>query len=122
MSLSSEKFEMLKRLIQGPLTIVDLGGENTQELRTVQVLVSLGYARDYGQQHGRRIPVRLRIWGINNAGKAAVEQQALGDNKKKQLSLVLLKKPPLPVKGCVVVKTHQIRRKKIETPIEAIED
>lgn len=53
----------------------------------VQELVSAGYARDFADQRGRRVEVRLRIWGITSAGKAVLEQRDMVEAASRQPSL-----------------------------------
>ena len=82
MSLKAEQIEMLKRLAERPLTVVDFKMHG--ELRMVQNLSDMGYVRDFAKQlnsQGRphRVPVHLRIWGITDAGRAILEQKALAD-------------------------------------------
>jgi hypothetical protein len=114
--LTTDRIEMLKRLAQRALTNIDF--KTVGDLKTVQGLVNLGYARDFGDQFGRRIPIRLRIWGITDSGRAVLEQQSLAENKKSQLSLAMLKKPSLTIKPCVSVKTHKTKNKKTAEVIE----
>jgi hypothetical protein len=114
--MTQDRIEMLKRLVQRPLTIINLPMQ--KDLKIVQELVRLGYARDYGNQWGRRVPVRLRIWGITDAGRAVLEQQSLAENKNdKQLAFTMLKKPSLTIKPCVRVKTHQNQKRRKVTAV-----
>lgn len=87
--MTKDRFAILRKLSLRPLTSIDL--DTDRNLDIVQDLVRFGYARDYGNQHGRRVPIRLRIWGITSAGKAVLEQQALTENKGPQLSLSMKK-------------------------------
>lgn len=97
--LTAKNFDLLRRLSLRPLTVVDL--VTPTNIRMVQDLVKLGYARDYADQKGRRVEVRLRIWGITGAGKAVLEQQDLIEANTKQPSLPLFSKKlpgPFPPK------------------------
>lgn len=106
--LNQPQTDMLRKLAFKPLSVIELAPEITSKrieierapgVKLVQRLTKLGYARDYGAQHSRRVPVRLRIWGITDAGRAVLEQQSLGESKdaggQSQLGLVLGPKPPL---------------------------
>jgi len=59
-----------------PLTVVDF---KESELAMAQKLAKIGYVRDFGDQKGRRVPVRLRIWGVTDAGRAAIQSQNLAE-------------------------------------------
>jgi hypothetical protein len=59
----------------------------------------MGYARDFADHAGHRIPIRLRIWGITDAGRAVLEQQALAvssANRGGQFSLTINTNAPKP--------------------------
>jgi len=45
------------------------------EIVRVQRLVEMGLARDFSKFGGTSIKVRLRIWGITDAGRAVLETQ-----------------------------------------------
>jgi hypothetical protein len=96
MALSSVKMDMLKQLSQRHITIIDLGSE--AKVRMIQELVNAGYARDYADHKGRRVEVRLRIWGITSAGRAVLEQRDLVAATTRQPALPLLLKAPLSIK------------------------
>lgn len=139
--LNQPQLDMLRKLSTKPLSVIELAPEvksskidigKAPGVKLVQRLAKLGYARDYGDQHGRRVEVRLRIWGVTDAGKAALEMQSLADNKavsggQSQLSLIMAQKP-LPLKARKFnrpITTNQIaefakRKKKIE-PIPMFE-
>jgi hypothetical protein len=85
--MNKARFHILKQLAMKPLTAIDL--ESEENINTVQALTKLGYARDYGMQYGHRIPIRLRIWGITDAGKAVLSQAALAENSKGQFSFAI---------------------------------
>src|SRR5215467_15022862 len=94
MALSAEKMDMLKLLATKHLTYIDL--QNDHNVRVVQELVGMGYARDFADHAGHRVQVRLRIWGITSAGKAVLEQQAMAEmTKGRQPPLTLFAKEPL---------------------------
>lgn len=102
--MTKPQLDLLKRLGSQCLTCIELAPEVTSKradlgkspgIRLVQTLTKLGYARDYGDQHGRRTEIRLRIWGITDAGKAVLQQQSLVENKNSQMSLTLMQKPKL---------------------------
>jgi len=96
MALSQAKVDLLQKLLNKPLTVIDL--ETEQNIAAVQDLVNTGYARDFAAHHGHRIPVRLRIWGITSAGKAVLEQQAMAEmSRGRQPPLTLFAKEPLKV-------------------------
>lgn len=86
--MSKAQTEMLRAISHRPITCVDLAfgikpRDVESRLNLVRALVKLGYVRDYGDQHGRRIPVNLRIWGVTDAGKAVLEQQTLVESKER---------------------------------------
>src|SRR5215467_4591121 len=94
MALSAEKMDMLKLLATKHLTYIDL--QNDHNVRVVQELVGMGYARDFADHAGHRVQVRLRIWGITGAGKAVLEQQAMAEmTKGRQPSLTLFAREAL---------------------------
>ena len=98
---------MLQRIVQRPITCADM--PTNKELHDVQDLTNLGYVRDYGQQHGRRIPVNLRIWGITPAGRAALEQQHIVESKRgsqTQFGLTLAQKEILTIKPNTPLSRH----------------
>src|SRR3974390_1069773 len=106
--LTMHQIAMLRKLSEKMLTMIDLyKKDNNADLNTVQMLTSLGYARDYGAQKGRRTEIRLRIWGITDAGRAILEQQALVDGSTQdkggqtQLGWALAPKPVLTIKRWV---------------------
>lgn len=113
-SMTPNKFDLLRRLALRPMTAVDF--ERYEEVKSLQQLVKLGYARDYANQLGKRVPVRLRIWGITDAGRAVLEMQVIGESQSKgtqgQLGFLLGRKESLTVKPCVVRTHTQIERKK----------
>jgi hypothetical protein len=117
MALTNSKWEMLRRIVQRPITHADMATD--KELSDTQELTNLGYVKDYGQQHGRRIPVHLRIWGITPAGRAALEQQALVENKGRQTSLTLLKRPGLTIKTSTLLRHTKLEEKK-KSPSEIL--
>jgi hypothetical protein len=119
MALRAEQIEMLQRLAQKALTIVDF--KKHGELKMVQGMVDLGYVKDFARMlnsQGRphRIPIGLHIWGITNAGKAILEQKALAEEDKKrkgdqgQLNLELLLHPPATGVPGLTIKTGVVRR------------
>ena len=93
--MTADRFEVLKLLSKRPTTAIDL--KSDRNITIVQALVKMGFARDYSAHAGHRIPVRLRIWGITEAGRACLEQQALTDNKARTSNNGQLKfaMPPL---------------------------
>jgi hypothetical protein len=78
---------MLKLLAFKPLTAIDL--ETEHNINLVQALTKLGYVRDYGMQYGHRIPIRLRIWGLTDAGRAVLREAALAANSRGQFSFTI---------------------------------
>lgn len=72
--------QLSKQYILGPLASDD-------EIKRVQRLAGMGLVRDYGNWFERRIPIRLRIWGISPGGRAVLEQQALTERQGRQLVL-----------------------------------
>src|SRR5215467_13378467 len=96
MPLTPAKLSVLQKLAVRPLTVIDL--PDVKQLRIVQQLVNEGYARDFAAQRGRRVEVRLRIWGITQAGRAILEQVAMVEASSRQPSLILEAKKPLPMK------------------------
>lgn len=99
------QLDMLRFISHRPITRTDLAHDVglrdvETRLNLVRALVKLGYARDYGDQHGRRIPVNLRIWGITDSGRAVLEQQTLAESKNRggqgQFGLALAPKEPIP--------------------------
>lgn len=104
--LTPQLFDMLKKLSIRAVSIVDL--PTADDLKMVQRLTKMGYARDYGTQWGKRIPIHLRLWGITDSGKAVLEQQALSENQTRgQLGFQLIRKPPVSIKTGVTVRTLQ---------------
>ena len=100
MALSQLKIAMLQQLSTRHLTVIDL--KTDQNIRMVQELVNLGYARDFSAHHGHRIEVRLRIWGITSSGKAVLEQQAMVDvTRGRQPALPFASKKLLPSRSKV---------------------
>jgi hypothetical protein len=109
--MNQMQLNMLKQLAQRHLTCVELASDirsskidvsRAPGVRLIQILTKLGYARDYGDQNGRRVEVRLRIWGITDAGRAVLQQQSLAENKiggdgQSQLALMLGQKPIMPI-------------------------
>ena len=94
MMLTQSKLDLLQQLAVKPLTVIDL--ISPTNISATQDLVKLGYARDYGNQHGRRVPIRLRIWGITGSGRAVLEQQSMAElTKGRQPSLPMEAKKPL---------------------------
>ena len=88
--MTEERFKILKELSKRPATAIDLVSD--RNVAVVQDLVRMGYATDFSAHAGHRIPVRLRIWGINSAGRAVLEQHALAAASTKvrgQLSLIV---------------------------------
>lgn len=72
--MTADRFEVLKILSKRPTTAIDL--KTDRNVAIASALVKMGYARDFSAHAGHRIPIRLRIWGITEAGKAALEQQS----------------------------------------------
>jgi len=88
------------------LTFIDLYKQDSDaDLNTVQKLVGLGYARDYGAQKGRRTEVRLRIWGITDSGKAVLEQQTFAESSSKLNAGQAQLGMELPPKNVLTIKT-----------------
>jgi hypothetical protein len=90
--MTQPQLDLLRKMSIKPLTCIDLAPEvkskrvdirEAPTVRVAQTLTKLGYARDYGDQHGRRTEVRLRIWGITDSGKAVLQQQSLGESTSK---------------------------------------
>jgi hypothetical protein len=96
MALSPAKMELLQKLAGGPQTAIDLVTD--QRIRMVQELVAAGYARDFADQRGRRVEVRLRIWGITGAGRAVLEQRDMVEAASRQPSLQFGLKKALQVR------------------------
>lgn len=76
--------EMLRRLSKGfqcgPLM-------DDRDIRLVQKLTNRGLARDFSNIKGEgQIEVRLRIWGITDAGRAVLEEQTF-TSPRQQLPL-----------------------------------
>ena len=63
--------ELLSKRVMTAPTMTD------DEIKKVQRLVDQGLARDFSYFHGHRMPVRLRIWGINDRGRAVLEQRTM---------------------------------------------
>ena len=113
MALSAEKMDMLKLLATKHLTYIDL--QNDHNVRVVQELVGMGYARDFADHAGHRVQVRLRIWGITGAGKAVLEQQTMAEmTKGRQPSLTLFTKEPLNFPKKALKKPKEAEGKKEE--------
>lgn len=107
--MTEPQFNLLRRLSAQLMSCIELAPEVTSRkvdlgkapgVKLVQTLTKLGYARDYGSQWGRRVEIRLRIWGITDAGKAVLQQQSLAENKNEsktggqnQMALTLMPKP-----------------------------
>jgi hypothetical protein len=83
--ITAADMTMLQRLSEGPMAAPVMEDD---EIKRVLRLVDMGLVRDYSAFAGHRMPVRLRIWGINDRGKAVVEQRALTEAKRSpQLTL-----------------------------------
>jgi hypothetical protein len=92
--LTQPQLTILQQLAVRPLTVIDL--KEDKNIAIIQKLVSAGYARDYGDQHGRRVQIRLRIWGITQQGRAVLEQQAMTElTRGRQPSLPMETRQPL---------------------------
>jgi hypothetical protein len=52
------------------------------DIARCQRLATMGLARDFSAFHGHRIRLRLRIWGITDAGRAVLEQNSFTDARK----------------------------------------
>ena len=106
--LTPHQLHMLRKLSTRMLTFIDLyKKDNNSDLNAVQMLTTLGYARDYGAQKSRRVEVRLRIWGITDAGRALLESQNLGEASARgqaQLGLTLGPKKVVEQKESLMVK------------------
>jgi len=74
---------MLAKLARGVMAAPVMDDD---EIVRVQRLVTMNLARDFAAFHGTRTPVRLRIWGITDAGKAVLEQSRMNP-KGSQLTL-----------------------------------
>jgi hypothetical protein len=70
--ITNQNMKMLERLSKGVLAAPILSDD---EIKQVQRLVEIGLARDYSSFAGHRCPLRLRIWGINDQGRAVMEQK-----------------------------------------------
>lgn len=92
--MTEERFAILKKLAQRTQTAIDLVDD--RNIAVVQDLVKMGYARDYSDHAGHRIPVRLRIWGITSAGRAVIEQEEFVAPKKIGQLSFSIPKPPNP--------------------------
>src|SRR5215469_5628026 len=92
--ITPDRIALLQQLSMKPLTCIDL--KEDKKIRLVQRLTREGYARDFGDQKGRRVEVRLRIWGITSAGKAILEQMAMVEAIARQPALIPVprKSPP----------------------------
>lgn len=60
-----------------------------QDIRLAQRLVGMGLARDHSAFFGHRTPVHLRMWGITDAGRAALEQKSLTAHVRNQMALTV---------------------------------
>lgn len=96
MALTPIKMEILRKLAVRPQTAIDL--VTPQNVKVVQQLVGEGYARDFAAHRGKRVQVRLRIWGITESGRAILEQVAMVEAASRQPSLTLVPKKPVEVK------------------------
>jgi hypothetical protein len=98
-ALTPDRIALLQQLAMRPLTVIDL--KEDKQIRLVQRLAREGYAIDFGDQKGRRVEVRLRIWGITSAGKAILEQMAMVEAVARQPSLIPVapKEPIKPISG-----------------------
>jgi hypothetical protein len=76
--------KMLERLGKGVLAAPAMSEE---DIKRVQRLFDMGLVHDFSSFVGHRTPIRLRIWGINDRGRAVLEQRALTTNSGPQLSL-----------------------------------
>src|SRR5215471_5966420 len=97
MALTPIKMEILRKLAVRPQTAIDL--VTPQNVKVVQQLVGEGYARDFAAHRGKRVQVRLRIWGITESGRAILEQVAMVEAASRQPSLTLVPKKPVEVKA-----------------------
>lgn len=91
--MTADRFEVLKILSKRPTTAIDL--KTDRNVAIASALVKMGYARDFSAHAGHRIPVRLRIWGITEAGRAALEQQTIVEAYG-QLKLTIVSPVPQP--------------------------
>lgn len=89
-TLTSDRLKLLRKIRVRAVTAIDLGTD--RNIAIVQDLVRMGYVRDYSNHHGHRIPIRLRIWGITDPGRAVLEQESMirsrAIGKRGQLSLI----------------------------------
>lgn len=83
--ITKQDMQALELLSKRPMAAPTMDDD---QIVRVQRLVQQGLARDYSAFHGTRIPVRLRIWGINDRGRAILEQKGLTEtNGPRQLTL-----------------------------------
>lgn len=89
-TLTPDRLKLLRKVRVRAVTAIDLGTD--RNIAIVQDLVRMGYVRDYSNHHGHRIPIRLRIWGITDPGRAVLEQESMirsrAIGKRGQLSLI----------------------------------
>ena len=89
-TLTADRLKLLRKVRKRAVTAIDLGTD--RNIAIVQDLVRMGYVRDYSNHHGHRIPIRLRIWGITDPGRAVLEQESMirsrAIDKRGQLSLI----------------------------------
>lgn len=89
-TLTADRLKLLRKVRVRAVTAIDLGTD--RNIAIVQDLVRMGYVRDYSNHHGHRIPIRLRIWGITDPGRAVLEQESMirsrAVGKRGQLSLI----------------------------------
>lgn len=93
--MTKDRLLVLRLLSNRPQTVIDLVSE--KNINTVLGLVKLGFARDFSDHKGHRVPVRLRIWGITEAGRAVLEQETIGGMMTRKIGQFSLL-PPLPVR------------------------
>lgn len=118
MSLTSAQMDLLRKLSMRPLTVVDF---KVNELAMAQKLAKIGYARDFGDQKGRRVPVRLRIWGITDAGRAAIQSQNIAEAREtvgqSQLPLTLTQKEFKFVSPITTTQLAEMARQRKEVKV-----
>ena len=84
----------IKTLVKLAIRIQAAPVMDTEDIVRCQRLVTMGLARDLSAFHGTRIPIRLRIWSITDAGRAVLEQKSFTDSRQPpKLNLPI---PPTP--------------------------
>lgn len=87
MKIMKEDMQTLELLSKRPLAAPTMDDDL---IVRVQRLANGGLAHDFSHFHGQRLTqIRLRIWGINDRGRAILEQKELTEmnGSRRQLTL-----------------------------------